>query len=212
MRSAELDREMRAFETNHWLPDEQCLSKTRSRRCREAFDLHIYSVSGWLPEENAWKYNIFVSVVNPQSVGTVRLASTDPEAAPILDHGFLSDPDGYDLAVIADGVEIAHEMLAASPLAKKLGPDERLGAAAYSRAAIEQFVKRTVGIYWHPACSCRMGPANDESTVVDASGKIHGLDNLYICDASIFPVIMRANTNLPAAMLAEQMAKGMATF
>ncbi|HEX7104110.1 MAG TPA: GMC oxidoreductase [Nitrolancea sp.] len=212
MRSAELDREMRAFETNHWLPDEQCLSKTRSRRCREAFDLHIYSVSGWLPEESAWKYNIFVSVVNPQSVGTVKLASTDPEAAPILDHGFLSDPDGYDLAVIADGVEIAHEMLAASPLAKKLGTDARLGASPYTRANIEQFVERTVGIYWHPACSCRMGPATDNMAVVDASGKIHGLEGLYVCDASIFPVIMRANTNLPAAMLAEHMAEELSAF
>jgi choline dehydrogenase-like flavoprotein len=51
-----------------------------------------------------------------------------------------------------------------------------------------------------------MGPAGDDTAVVDARGKVHGLEGLYVCDASIFPLIMRANTNLPAAMLAEHMA------
>src|SRR6185437_16350439 len=73
-RSEVLDREMHAFQSEHWLPDEQCLSKTRSSICREAFDLHIYSVSGWDQPTNAWKYNVFISVVAPQSFGAVKLA------------------------------------------------------------------------------------------------------------------------------------------
>jgi choline dehydrogenase-like flavoprotein len=51
-----------------------------------------------------------------------------------------------------------------------------------------------------------MGPASDNGAVVDATGKVHGIDGLYVCDASIFPTLMRANTNLPAAMLAEHLA------
>lgn len=51
-----------------------------------------------------------------------------------------------------------------------------------------------------------MGPADDATAVVDATGKVHGLEGLYVCDASIFPVLMRANTNLPSAMLAEHLA------
>ena len=57
-----------------------------------------------------------------------------------------------------------------------------------------------------------MGPASDPEAVVDASGKVHGLEGLYVCDASIFPRIMRANTNLPAAMLAEHLAVPIATL
>ena len=68
------------------------------------------------------------------------------------------------------------------------------------------FIRRHVGIDYHPACSCRMGPASDPEAVVDATGKVHGLENLYVCDASIFPTLMRANTNLPAAMVAEHLA------
>ena len=69
---------------------------------------------------------------------------------------------------------------------------------------------RRVGIYYHPSCSCRMGPASDALAVVDARGRVHGLDNLYVCDASIYPRLMRANTNLPSAMLAEHLAPAIA--
>ena len=67
-------------------------------------------------------------------------------------------------------------------------------------------MRANVGIYYHPACSCRMGPPDDATAVVDPRGRVHGLDGLYVCDVSICPVIMRANTNLPAVMLAERMA------
>lgn len=209
--SAELDREMSTFQASNWLPDEQALSKTRSSVCREAFDLHIYSVSNWDKSSNGWNYNMFISAVNPRSSGALRLGSRDPEAAPILDHGFLSDPDGHDAAVLSDGVEIALDIVASSPLAAKLGNDKRLGTVRPSKEAIADFVTSNLGIYWHPACSCHMGPESDPEAVVDASGKVHGMDGLYVCDASIFPVIMRANTNLPAAMLAEHLAGTIAT-
>jgi choline dehydrogenase len=54
-----------------------------------------------------------------------------------------------------------------------------------------------------------MGPASDPSAVVDARGKIHGLDNAYVADASIMPVIPRANTNLPALVIGERIARWM---
>jgi choline dehydrogenase-like flavoprotein len=46
--------------------------------------------------------------------------------------------------------------------------------------------------------------------VVDVRGRVHGLDDLYVCDASIYPRLMRANTNLPSAMLAEHLAPAIA--
>ena len=49
-----------------------------------------------------------------------------------------------------------------------------------------------------------MGPNSDPAAVVDPKGKVHGLDNLYVADASIMPAVPRANTNLPTLMLAER--------
>jgi 5-(hydroxymethyl)furfural/furfural oxidase len=51
-----------------------------------------------------------------------------------------------------------------------------------------------------------MAPASDSTAVVDANGAVHGLSGLHVCDASIFPILPRANNNLPAAMLAEMLA------
>jgi len=51
-----------------------------------------------------------------------------------------------------------------------------------------------------------MGPEQDALAVVDEVGAVRGLDGLFVCDASIFPTIMRSNTNLPTVALAEHMA------
>jgi choline dehydrogenase-like flavoprotein len=49
-----------------------------------------------------------------------------------------------------------------------------------------------------------MGPSSDPLAVVDASGMVHGIENITVVDASIMPTIPRANTNLPVLALAER--------
>ena len=51
-----------------------------------------------------------------------------------------------------------------------------------------------------------MGPESDPTAVVDAHGKVHGVDNLYVADASIMPVVPRANTNIPALVVGERIS------
>jgi choline dehydrogenase-like flavoprotein len=51
-----------------------------------------------------------------------------------------------------------------------------------------------------------MGPADDPGAVVDATGRVHGVAGLRVADASIMPVIPRANTNLPAIVVGEKVA------
>ena len=59
---------------------------------------------------------------------------------------------------------------------------------------------------WHPSGTCRMGRADDPLAVTDSTGAVHGVAGVRVCDASLFPVIPRANTNLPVVMLAERIA------
>jgi len=196
-----------AFAVDHWCPDEQTLAKARSSLCAEAFDLHLYSVATYLPGTDEYAFTMVVSCMDPHGAGSVRLAATDPAnpaAAPRIDHGYLSDPAGHDAAVLREGIVMARAVMAAAPWAwaEECTP----GGAVVTRAALDQYVRQTVGIYYHPACSCRMGPETDTLAVVSPQGALHGLDNLFLCDASIFPSLPRANTNLPAAMLAEHLA------
>jgi choline dehydrogenase len=206
-----LHRAMDDCEARQWRPDEQSLAKARSSRCTEAFDLHLYSVASHPPGGAGWVYQIYVSSVLPRSAGSVKLAATDPEAAPIIDHGYLTDVDGEDRAVLADGVELARAIGAAADVAPLFGTETLPGPDHATRADLDRFIERTVDIYYHPASTCKMGPASDPLAVVDAAGKVHGLDELYVCDASIFPALMRANTNLPAAMVAEHLAPGISS-
>jgi choline dehydrogenase len=51
-----------------------------------------------------------------------------------------------------------------------------------------------------------MGPASDHMAMVDQYGRVHGLDDLRVVDASIMPDCIRANTNLTTMMLGERLA------
>jgi 5-(hydroxymethyl)furfural/furfural oxidase len=52
-----------------------------------------------------------------------------------------------------------------------------------------------------------MGPADDEGTVADERGRVHGVQGLRIADASLMPVVPSANTNVPTIMVAERVAE-----
>jgi 5-(hydroxymethyl)furfural/furfural oxidase len=72
--------------------------------------------------------------------------------------------------------------------------------------ALEAFVRKaTIGV-WHASCTCRMGRADDPMSVVDTQGRVKGMQGLRVVDASIFPVVPCANTNLPTLMTAEKIA------
>ena len=204
----ELEEMMAAFAREHWMPEEQTIAKARSSRCVEAFDLHIYPVGGRDRTTSAgWNWTLEVACLTPRSRGALRLASADSAAAPIIEHHYLSDPEDNDLRVLADGVALAREIAAHPALSRLVGSEISPGSNVATRGEIEAFVRAECLHYFHPVGTCRMGPANDRSAVVDWRGRIHGLENVYIVDASIMPVIPRANTNLPALVVGERIAR-----
>ena len=80
-----------------------------------------------------------------------------------------------------------------------ISDDDRNGLAASITSRVES--------YHHPVGTCRMGDDPDGGAVVDAHGRVHGLDGLYVADASIMPTIPSANTNVPTIMVAERIAE-----
>lgn len=180
-----------------------------SDRCPEAFDLHLYPVASRIaPGE--WSIHLFTSVMASRSAGTVVISDRDPAAPPVIDHAYFNDPDGYDLDSLLDGVLIARELAKAEPLASYIGEEIDPTRVASSREELIALVPAISEHNYHPACSCKMGHADDPLAVVDQDGKVHGLDGLYVVDASIMPVIVRANTNLPTIAMAEKIAASLA--
>jgi choline dehydrogenase-like flavoprotein len=77
---------------------------------------------------------------------------------------------------------------------------------AISDAELGSAIRSRIRTIHHPVGTCRMGPAGEADAVVDARGKVHGMDGLYVVDASIMPTVPAANTNLPTIMVAERCA------
>jgi choline dehydrogenase len=101
-----------------------------------------------------------------------------------IDHALLSD--NRDREALAEGLALARE----------LAEHEGLGRLG---RPVTTSIDDTLGIYFHPVGTC--------SEVVGEDFRVHGLENLYVCDASVFPTIPRANTHLPTLALAERAAE-----
>jgi choline dehydrogenase len=209
--SDKLNGDMAKMREAGWCPDEQVLAKSVSSQCEDAFDLHIYAVSGFNQDTDEWEYNVYVSSVYPTSRGSVHIRSSDPGEPPDIDHKFLSNPDGQDLAVLLNGIRQVRQIMQPSIDAGLLIEETIPGPDLQNGERLREFISKNVGIYYHPACSCRMGRSSESGAVVDSLGRVHGLRELVVCDASIFPVLMRANTNLPAVMVAEHLAPSIAS-
>jgi choline dehydrogenase len=132
--------------------------------------------------------------MKPGSAGRVRQRTRDPAARPIVERGFLRDPD--DLDVVVEGLELARDLAARPPLARLLGPEIAPGSEE-----LPSFVRRTTRGYFHPAGTCGIG------RVVDERGRVLGIDGLVVADASVMPTIPRANTNVTTVAIAERLAE-----
>lgn len=180
-------------------PEEQTLGKLRSSRARGPYDLHVFPVAGHPNSLLAGRVVLAVSAMEPRSRGTLHVVGAEPDAAPRIDHGYLSDPDGLDLAVLAEGIERARELAATEPLRDLIGPE------------ITPSVDRPIGQYhahyYHPVGTCAMGADGDPLAVCDGAGRVRGLDRVLVADCSLMPVVPRANTNVPAVLVGEQIAE-----
>ena len=96
------------------------------------------------------------------------------------------------------------------PLARLVtGPELAPGPAIADddRAALADSIRTRVASYHHPVGTCRMGTDPDHDAVVDAQGRVYGVDRLWVADASVMPTIPSAGTNLPTIAVATQIAE-----
>jgi len=172
----------------------------RSSEAVAGYDLHI--VSELISTDSSF-LSFFVGLMKPYSRGSVRLRSSGPAALPIIDNGYFTHPD--DMPRFIHAVHVA-EQLAKTPLLSEIARQQLFPNPETSKTSdeLEAAILSEVSTYFHPVGTCHMGPVTDSTAVVNSRGQVYGIEDLFVVDASIMPVIPAANTNLPTLMLAER--------
>jgi choline dehydrogenase/4-pyridoxate dehydrogenase len=145
-----------------------------------------------------------IVLLRPESRGSVTLASADPLAHPRIDQNLLSvDRDWKKLrAAIALFREIAGQARLQPFIARELGP----GGDFKSEEELESSTRAGAVTVHHPCGTCRMGPATDDTSVVDPELRVIGIQGLRVIDASVFPDLVGGNINAAVIMIAEKAA------
>jgi choline dehydrogenase len=149
-------------------------------------------------------YTLHACYLHPRSRGQLRLRSAHP-AEPIAIHaGYLSDPDGHDLARMIEAAKLSRDILAQPAFAPYRGNHVFPESALRTDHEWEDFIRRKAETIYHPVGTCRMG--RDEQAVVDSTLRVRGVDGLCVVDASVIPTLPSGNTNAPTIMIAERAA------
>jgi choline dehydrogenase len=169
-------------------------------------DLHLFPILFPLAPPRcrapAAGYALVGSVVAPDSVGEIRLASADPMAAPLVDPGFLRG--GQDLNRLVAAIGLIREAAAMTEFPHGRNTEVWPGQDVNTTADLRRYVRRTVGSYYHPTGTCRIG--SDVGAVVDADLRVRGVAGLRVADASVMPAIPNAHPNATVLAIAERAA------
>ena len=168
-------------------------------------DIHVLPMNAVSTNDNK-SGALLAAVMEVTSTGSVRLGN---KRQPEVNFSMLSTE--HDLQVMRDAVAYSLQALEQKQFADvvratycdNLGtPSEWLASATPSQ--FDQWMLQNVGVYAHAGCSLRMGSTDDEDAVVDTDGAVIGYEALWVCDASIFPDLPRANPQLAVTMVAER--------
>ncbi|CDO70997.1 GMC oxidoreductase [Trametes cinnabarina] len=150
-------------------------------------------------------FSFIIALIRPKSHGSVRLATSNPRARPEVDLGFLTNPE--DMVPLKKGIKfglrLAEDMRKQGyPLKNLIVPED------LDDSSLDNFIRQNLRTCYHYTSTCRMGAEADllNPGVVDAELRVHGVQGLRVCDASVFPEIVGAHTMAPVVMVAEKCA------
>ena len=142
--------------------------------------------------------------MRPSSRGEVKITSDNPYDMPHIDPNYHDTEFDRDMSVKAVGH--VREILTQSAIAQHIKQERLPSANKTNRQDILAYAREYASVDYHPVGTCKMGPKNDKTAVVDNKLRVYGINNLRICDNSIMPLLNSGNTNAPAIMIGEKAA------
>ena len=163
-------------------------------------NFHLYMRAPMMVEGLKPLMPFAANMIEQKSRGHVYITSTDPRELPTIDDGLLQHPD--DTKAMRTAMEFIQDFVGDEVMRPYFG---RLMQPGPEDDWIE-YAQSTYDCYHHGVGTCMMGPESDPMAVVDNRLKMHGMDNLYVADASIMPTVTHANTNVTSIMIGERLS------
>jgi choline dehydrogenase len=141
---------------------------------------------------------IFLPImVNPQSIGEVRLRSGNPQDPPLINPRYLQAEADYQTLVSA--LRIIRDLAKTPAFSVSYGAE-----VAPGEADVEAYIRGQTSTLWHPAGTCAMG--RDDRAVVDHRLRVRGVEGLRVADASVMPTVTTGNTQAACFVIGEKAA------
>lgn len=149
-------------------------------------------------------FSVFTNVISPASRGTIKLQSTDPFTAPLIDPQLLGSP--VDVAIIVESIKKARAFLAAKAWNGYILAPYGDYAKANTDAEIETYARQYATTVWHPVGTAAIASKGSKGGVVNSDLTVKGTVGLRVVDASVLPYIPSAHTQIPVYVVAERAA------
>ncbi len=186
------------FETDWVIPRYRLMYK--SEPSRPSGNFHIFQrppteIPGMAP-----LMPVSANLIEQRARGRIRFIGADINDLPEIDDAMLHDPE--DLKAMLTAMQFIYDLVNDESMEGYYGqlvspgPDEDWA----------DFARGEHGSYHHGVGTCMMGPESDPMAVVGHDLRVHGIENLYVADASIMPTITHANTNIASILIGERVA------
>ncbi|KIK58969.1 hypothetical protein GYMLUDRAFT_44990 [Collybiopsis luxurians FD-317 M1] len=179
---------------------------------RDSPHLEMIPSNGWAPGTPPATGNYFslgVVLVSPTSRGSMTINSTNPFAPPLIDPEFLSSP--FDIAAMREVMRIAFNYVSASTWKGFiLSPSQPALAnitAASDDNALDEYIRNSAFSISHPVGTVAMSAKGADYGVVDPDLRVKGVEALRVVDASVFPFVTSAHTQVPTYVIGERGAE-----
>ncbi|NGP59348.1 GMC family oxidoreductase [Paenibacillus thiaminolyticus] len=143
---------------------------------------------------------IAILYLRPKSRGSITIQNKDPLTIVLADEGFLANPDDMESVKNIYKIyirSIASELSRIDPSYRLISPDP---ATLDNDEQLEAFIRENFHHNHHQQGSLRMAPLR-KGGVVDRTGRVHGVKDLIVADASIIPFTVDGNTSATAYLI-----------
>jgi choline dehydrogenase len=180
-------------------------ARTRPELATPDVQFHLILFSADRPGQPLHAFSGFTASVcqlRPESRGSVMIRSPDPAQHPVIFANYLTTET--DRRCIVDGLHLARRLARTEALRPYIAEEIEPGADNVTDQDMLAHARARGSTIFHPTSTCTMGPGSDPIAVVDHELRLHGIEGLWVADASIMPAVVSGNTNAACIMIGEK--------